>query len=328
MKRKNDIWPGMMAAFGMALMIMDGKTALTGAREGVTLCLNTLIPTLLPFFFLSNILTGALMGKKIRILRPVGRLCRIPEGAEYILLTGFLGGYPLGAHEISLACESGSLSPEDGRRMLAFCNNCGPAFLFGVTGVLFQDPTIPWVLFGIHLASALLVGIILPGRPEPCTAQKRKNTTAVQALWRALRAISGVCGWVILFRSALAVMERWLLWYFPVEVRIALSGILELSNGCIGLAGIENTAIRFILCSVFLSFGGLCVTMQTYSAAQGIDRSLYFPGKALQTTISITLACLLCAPVRAIIPGIVAVMAGIFLGKWENRCRNPEKLVV
>lgn len=328
MNRRYDFVSGTAAAVGLTILILDGKTALLGAVEGVSLCLNTLIPTLFPFFFLSNILTGSLMGRKIPFLRPVGRLCRIPEGAEYILLTGLLGGYPLGARAISQACESGTLSQRDARRMLAFCNNCGPAFLFGISGALFDDPKIPWLIFGIHVLSAIIVALVLPGEPERCVSEIRRSITAVQALWNSVRSVAGVCGWVVVFRTALAVMERWFLWYLPTEAQVIISGILELSNGCISLAAICNVRLRLLLCVGFLSFGGLCVTMQTHSAGAGVDKSLYFPGKVLQTVVSLFLGCLICAPKWSVVPFGLALMLGIFLRKREIRCRNPEKLVV
>lgn len=328
MKRRDDILMGIVAALGMCLLIFDGKTALEGAREGVRLCLYTLIPTLLPFFFFSNVLTGVLIGRKIRILHPLGRLCRIPSGAEYMLLVGLLGGYPLGAQCISQACEAGALSRRDGRRMLAFCNNCGPAFLFGVAGALFHDPAIPWLLFSIHLISALFVAITIPGIPGQCVMEYRNKPTAVQALWNSIRAMAGVCGWVILFRVGISVLDRWVLWYLSPECRVIFHGFLELANGCIGLDNVKSYQLRFIFCAVFLSFGGLCVTMQTYSIANKVDKDIYFPGKVLQSFISLFLACLLCTPRWSVISGLSAIIMALLLRKKENRCRNPEKLVV
>ena len=328
MKRRYDILTGIFAALGVCLLIFDGKTAINGASEGVQLCLYTLIPTLLPFFFLSNLLTGTLMGRNIKILRPLGQLCHIPEGAEYILLVGVLGGYPLGAQSISRACEAGRLSQQDARRMMAFCSNCGPAFLFGVTGALFHDSKIPWMLFGIHFLSAILVAISIPGAPGICRSKGGNPPSATQALWQAIRAMAGVCGWVILFRVALCVMERWFLWCFPSEIRVVIHGLFELANGCISLSAIENIQLRFILCAAFLSFGGLCVAMQTYSVATKVEKDLYFPGKVLQGLFSLFIACLLCAPRWAIIPGLFTFIIVFFLRKKEIRCGNPEKLVV
>ena len=38
------------AALGMLVLILDSKTALAGAREGIDLCIRTVIPSLFPFF--------------------------------------------------------------------------------------------------------------------------------------------------------------------------------------------------------------------------------------------------------------------------------------
>lgn len=328
MSRRKEIWMGTLTAAGLFCLVIDGKTALAGARDGVWLCAYTLIPTLLPFFFLSNLLTASFMGRKISFLRPLGRLCRIPEGAEYILLSGFLGGYPLGAQAINAACKSGGLSSADGRRMLAFCNNCGPAFLFGISAALFQDPLIPWFLFGIHVISAIVTALIIPGRPCRAASVSTSRPSIVGAMSQSISGLAAVCGWVILFRVVISVANHWFLWYFSKEIQVSIMGILELSNGCISLSQIGSSQLRFILCSGFLAFGGLCVTMQTFSAAPNVDKCLYFPGKIMQTAISLTLACLLCIPNLAIYPGLSALFLGIFLRKWEIRCRNPEKLVV
>ena len=103
MNRRADTWTGIVAAIGISLLILDSKTALAGAQSGVELCIRTVIPSLFPFFLFSILLTTSLMGRRIRILRPLCRLCRIPEGAESILIAGCLGGYPVGAQCVSQA---------------------------------------------------------------------------------------------------------------------------------------------------------------------------------------------------------------------------------
>lgn len=40
---------GLPVALGMLLLVLDSKTALLGAKEGVMLCLSSVIPALLPF---------------------------------------------------------------------------------------------------------------------------------------------------------------------------------------------------------------------------------------------------------------------------------------
>ena len=219
------------AALGMMLLILDSSTALQGAVEGIELCLRTVIPSLFPFFVLSSILNGELC-RCPGILRPLCRLFGIPAGSEGILLTGFLGGYPIGARSIGEAVRQGRLSAGDGARMMAFCNNPGPAFIFGIAGSMFDLPWTGWLLWGIQLAGAMAVALILPGKAARAVKpQKAAPITLPDALKGALHAMAGVCGWVVLFRVIIAFLDHWFLWLIPGPLRVVLCGLLELTNG-------------------------------------------------------------------------------------------------
>ncbi len=282
-----------MGSLGILLLILDSRTALTGAAEGMELCCKTVIPSLFPFFVLSGLVNSALMGKKLPLLGPLGRLCGIPAGSESMLLLGLIGGYPVGAQSIYQARRVGQLSPQDARRMLGFCNNAGPAFIFGMTAALFSSRLIPWVLLLLQCVSAILTGILLPGKSRAAgTPPSAEPLTISQSLERGVRIMASVCGWVVLFRVILAFCQRWFLWLLPRETEIFVCGLLELSNGCIELLKIPSQGLRFLLCSCFLSMGGLCVAMQTASAVRELGVGTYFPGKVLQASISLLLASL------------------------------------
>ena len=279
-----------LAVLGMTVLILDSKTALSGAYEGLELCIRVVIPSLFPFIFLSVLLTGSLAGRKISILQPLGRLCGIPAGAEGLLAVGLISGYPVGAQSIAQAYRSGTLSRSAAHRMLGFCSNAGPSFLFGILGAVF-DPAALWALWGIHILSALLTGILLP-RSNVSTSESAKPNliAAPEALNRSLGIIASVCGWVILFRVVLVFCGRWFLWSLSQEGRILLSGLLELTNGCCLLQNAPIPGMRFILASVTLAFGGFCVYLQTVSVTAGLGTGYYFPGKLIQTAISLLLA--------------------------------------
>ena len=124
-------------AIAMTLCILDAKTVLQGATNGIELCMRSVIPALFPLLTCSTYLTGNLGIFSSSLLRPVGKLCRIPSSCVGILITGFLGGYPTGAQAVAQAYESGSISKETASRMLGFCNNAGPAFIFGILSTIF-----------------------------------------------------------------------------------------------------------------------------------------------------------------------------------------------
>lgn len=274
-------------AVGMLMLILDGHTALWGASEGVDLCIRTIIPSLFPFFVLSSMLNGSLVGRSLPILRPLGQLCGIPHGTESILAVGLIGGYPVGGQCVASARKSGQLTQKDAERMLGFCNNAGPAFLFGILGPMFTARWIPWVLWFVHMASALTVGILTREKCIDTQPPEYRPISMADALTNSLRVTATVCGWVILFRVILAFLNRWVLWILPTPWSILVAGTLELSNGCVLLRNIESTGMRMLLASVMLAFGGLCVSMQTKSVTKDLSMKHYTVGKIMQTIFSL-----------------------------------------
>lgn len=285
---------GVVAACCMLVIILDGRTAASSIQDGIKLCIQTVIPALFPFFLLSGIICSAFLGRTFGPLKYLGRLCKVPAGCESLILMGFLSGYPVGAQLITQAYKNGSISVNTARRMLGFCSNAGPAFLFGMCASLFSNKLLPWVLWGIHICGALTVAMVLPKEIDSrCTITSASVITVPQALRCAIINLSTVCGWIILFRLILGFCNRWFLWLIPVEIQVLVSGVLELSNGCVLLSQLPSEGMRFVLASLILSLGGVCVTMQTQSVTQGLGMGSYFPGKVIQALVSATVSCVL-----------------------------------
>lgn len=340
MKTNTRFWISLSAALGMLLLILDSKTALQGAAQGIEICIQTAIPSLFPFFLFSVLLTSGLFGVSYRLLRPFTRLLGIPKGSESLFLIGLVGGYPTGAQCIAQSCRSGALSKQDGLRMMGFCCNAGPAFIFGMVAHLFASPVTPWYLWAIQILSAFAVGLCLPKNNTSHASPVAKNSDFGQAMNVAVKAMASVCGWIILFRILIVFLDRWFLWLLPSIAKIALIGSLEISNGCIALEELPSEGLRFLLCGCMLSFGGLCVGMQTVSVTYPIGTGLYFPGKLLQLLFTffgcgITQAVLFPTSEKTNIPAgiwsLAAAILGITLfliGKSKNKGRNFVSLPV
>lgn len=284
---------GLAACLGMLLLIIDSRTVIAAAQEGIGLCLQTVVPALFPFFVLSMLLTSSLGGSGWKLLRPLEKWCRIPAGSGSLLLIGLLGGYPTGAQAVASAYGAGLLPSRQARRMMGFCSNAGPSFLFGIVALQFSQKGLAWALWGIHILAALAVGRLLPGgsRSQVCLPAG-KPLTLPQAVRQALSVMAGVCAWVVLFRIVLVMLNRWCLWLLPQSLRICIAGLLELTVGCTNLSGLGQEAAMFVVSSGLLAFGGLCVAMQTASVAGSLGLGMYLPGKLLHGMISMALAYL------------------------------------
>lgn len=325
--KQTNLPAGILASTGMLILIMDGSTALAGARDGIDLCIKTVIPSLFPFFFLSVLLTNSFSTYSFSILKPLAAITGIPAGCEPILFAGFLGGYPAGAQCIASAYSSGHLKKETAERMLSFCNNAGPAFLFGIVGGMFETTAAVFSLWGIHILSALLVAFLTPSIPDISVNSVKFQTSHPDAMRSALRTMGAVCGWVILFRIIISFLDSWFLWLLPTTGQVILKGILELSNGCCSLSEISDPQMRFIVCSGLLSLGGLCVAMQTKSVLSELSILPYLKGKVLQTLFSVLLST---ATVLRAFPVTIVVLIPVivFLQKRKIKGSNSAAVAV
>lgn len=277
----------------MFFLIIDTRTALAGAGDGLQLCLRTVIPSLFPFLVLSNILVSALQGSRLSHgLRWLAKLCGTPEGTESILLVGFLSGYPVGAQSAAQAYRDGSITKQTAQRMLGFCSNAGPSFLFGIAASLFSSAGLAWLLWGVHILCAISIAVLLPGRCQETGSYVPQQSSVgwIEAMNRGVRSMASVCGWVILFRVVISFLDRWFLCLLPEYLAAAFAGMLEMTNGCVQLSEISSIGLRFCLCSAFLGFGGICIVLQTASVTKELGTGLYFPGKVAHGLLSFLLS--------------------------------------
>lgn len=296
MKKGKGILSIVLPSLAMFILILDSKTALTGALEGIRLSIYTVIPALFPFIFLSSVLVSKAQGYPHRYSEFFHRICGIPQGAEDLLVVSFIGGYPVGASCVANACKDGLLPRKQAERLLGFCSNAGPAFIFGIGSTLFPSPLYCFAVWATHIISALFVGMVLPGKSVSIGKIRKNEKTVSQALNNSIKTVCLIGGWIVLFRIILSFLQRWILWCVPREFSMILGGLLELSSGCCELSGIPDPGIRFILFCAFLGFGGICVMMQTASVSEGLSIRYYTIGKLLHALLSANISAIL-APV-------------------------------
>ena len=103
-------------------LLLHPDEGLLGARDGLTLWLNVMLPTLLPFLIFTGILLKA--GNLTKLLNPFSLLWEkcfglSPAGA-YVLILGFLCGYPMGAKIAHDLYINDQISKKEGEYLLSF----------------------------------------------------------------------------------------------------------------------------------------------------------------------------------------------------------------
>ena len=205
-----------LSALG-ALLLRVLQAALESARAGLALCAQMIVPSLLPFFILSSLLQQlGLPGILGRWISPVTqKLFGIGGAGASALLLGVTGGYPLGADAVARLLRSGALTREQAERALAFCNNSGPAFVVGAAGVgVFHSAGYGLLLYGVHVLSAVIVGMLFAPRSGGFLPEDRSQIAAVslsqalpEAVRSAVRAVLTVSGFVVPFSVMTGVLD-------------------------------------------------------------------------------------------------------------------------
>lgn len=327
--RTNLAAAALCAAFA-ALLRFPRETS-AAVAQGLHLCISVLIPALFPFFICVNLAAKlGLCARLARLLAPaLGRLLHLDGAGSSAVLLGALGGYPSGAQCVAALRKSGQLGEQEAEYLLLFCNNAGPAFLFGaVGGMLSLRPALTALLWAIHLLAALIVGLLY----RPCAVPQRTEaalpTAEPDAFLSAVREAGQTLFQITVLVTAFSVLARLLTLaaasVLPQPVCVLLSGLLELSGGISALCALAlPLRWKLIAVSFFLGFGGLCVWMQTKAVLQsaGLTGRGMLPAKLMQGAIAAALTVPACTllPVEAV-PAAAVLPGSAFFGIQALAC--------
>jgi len=167
LKGKHDFFSIILAFLAVILtflMVLYPEATFKGANYGFRTWVTILIPALLPFFIIADILVelgvvnflGVLLEP---LMRPVFKQ---PGAAGFVLAMGFTSGFPMGAVLTNKLYEKNLCTKEEAGRLIAFTNNSSPLFLLVAVPVgMFGNPHLG-ILFALtHYGANILLGILL-----------------------------------------------------------------------------------------------------------------------------------------------------------------------
>lgn len=298
------------ALSGLAALILAPAAAAESVRGGLELCSSVIIPSLLPFFALSGLISALGLPQLLARAaeKPMRAVFGVSGAACVPFVLGLTGGYPVGASAVAGLVRGGEISPREGERLLPFCNNTGPAFILGAAGAgVFHSSACGALLYLSHILAAVAVGAAFsrrraPDTPAPHTAARRRAFPAAltEGVKTAVASTLNVCGFVLFFCVVTGLLE-----YAGIFSSLAgaiaarcgagltftralLAGALELGGGIGAMSGLSPSPANLALCSFLLGFGGLSVHCQTLAVLDGTDMKCarHFAGRILHALVS------------------------------------------
>ena len=320
--RYRDLILGIALLGGAAALVLWPELTMEAMRDGIRLCGNVILPSLFPFFVLSSLVVELGMSRYLgKLLEPIMvPLFRVSGSCAAALALGFIGGYPVGARTAIQLYENGQCSRTEAERLLAFCNNSGPAFILGVVGAgVFGSGRLGLLLCLTHLLASLAVGVLFrfyrPGdRPRAKGRAPHFQTASFPAAFTrsvtgALQSTLHICAFILFFTVLLRVLARAGILDLLSRLLCALlsplgltrswaerllTGLLEVSSGVTSLTG-GSLSGRLSMAAFMLGWAGVSVHCQVlaFLGDSGLSVKTYVSGKLLHGGISALLTAAL-----------------------------------
>lgn len=313
------IFSVLVVAFFMVLLIAKPAVYMNAVTEGLKLFVIAVLPALFPFFFFSKLLTSLDVATQLAKFtkKPLRYLFNAPDAGGYIWVMSMLCGYPVGAKLVADCYETGIISEEECKSLIAFTSTSGPLFVLGtVASGMLGSYAAGAVILLTHYAGALLNGILFKNKraceTQTKTAQKRMPVSYDNLLSDAVNSsifsVLAVGAYIAIFNMAVvALSETGALGAVsalfakisvpPALTEGVLSGLVEMTRGALLLSQ-SGYALQTIipLLAAVISFGGISVTLQsvTFLSKCKIKTGAYLVRKFSQALITFVLASIVC----------------------------------
>lgn len=251
------------------LFVAFSAKAKEQAISGMNMCLNIIVPSLLPILILTNTLIKSESSRIFDFLfKPLSKLLKLPCHAVCAVFLGLIGGYPTGAVLTEQLFDLGIINSRTAKRLLRF-NFCGGvAFIITAVGTARLGSTKAGiVIYTINVLSSLIVciaeSIFSPEQKEsesrvPCL---NFSSALVSSVESSTKSVAVMCGYIIFF-SALSGL---------VTVPQSVMPMIEITNGI--FSSDFNIPLPY-LC-FFLSFGGVCIHFQLFGIIQKVKMKYF-----------------------------------------------------
>lgn len=278
----------------LAALLLNPDLSFTGAKSGLLLWFNVVLPTLLPFMVCSNVIVA--LGAVPLLVAPFSMILKkwfcLSEAGSYIWITGLLCGYPIGAKTDADFLREKRIGQKEGNYLLAIANHPSPMFL---AGYVYSK------LAGVITLPVLLLSIYLPVIPIAFLARRFYHVKEAKAydftpgekalsfdelLMSSLEVMVKIGGYIMLFSIFVVFFNTYLPDTFTAKA--ACLGIIEITTGIQEIAARMSGLPAAAVIVAVTAFGGLSGIAQTKTVIKNAGLSIrhYIAWKWLHLILS------------------------------------------
>ena len=264
-------------------ILLFPELSVHAAGNGLILWFEQVLPSLLPFAILSNIIISSdilpsIVGKALQFIR---RIMPVSTSGAFVLLSGFLFGFPMGSKNCAMLLLEGKMNKQEAETLFIITNNMSPVFIqsYILTQQLRMSAYFGWSMLVLYLPPLLLGSYYFKKNPADKNIQKKSasrlkiNFQIVDAgIMNGFETLTKIGGYIMIF-SILA--SCFLMLPMPELLKTGCIGVIELTNGIHYLSSTAMTLeSKYVLAMMFTAFGGLSGVAQTSAMIKGTGLSM------------------------------------------------------
>lgn len=313
-KIKHTILPLILILF-MFVFILFPEKYLKSSYKGIILWATCVLPSLLPFFFLTTLFAKTTSLTKLAKLNKLTKFLFNQSGiCLYTFIMSVLSGYPIGSSIVASLYSDNFIDSDEATRMSTLCSTSGPLFIVGTVGIcMFNSKTYGFIILVSHILSAILCGVTFrfygkPSNDKKLALPKNKVDNALyESMYNSVLSVLLVGGFICISYiisdilcdfNLLIILEK--IFYLPLKlfncdsfnVKGFCYGIIECTRGAEILKLSSNIPLSVSLFSSVVSFGGISIFLQSiiYLKKANVKISIFVLSKILQAIFSFTIS--------------------------------------
>ena len=295
-----------LTIFILYLIITNKLLVKDSITNSLNIWVTSLLPTLFPFFIISDILINYNITTYIpKFFKKIcQKLFNITDNMLTILILSIISGFPSNARNTRLMYEQQIISLEEANHILIFSHFANPIFILTTISIFFlNNQKLGPILLTSHYLSNFFLGIIMrPNFNHSLTKKISKNNQnhqfgniLITSINKSVDTILTICGIITIFFLLSTLLTNFL--NLNSYNDTLLKGIFEITIGVESLSYLPIPIIyKTIITSAFLAFGGLSVHLQVKSQLTNTDISYhhFLIGRLIQTILAIIITYILC----------------------------------
>lgn len=283
----------------LLILLCNPILTVQSAADGLTLWYQQILPALLPFAILSDVLIASNAFLLIaRYTYPLVHLilpCS-PNGT-FPLAAGYLFGFPMGSRICAQMVTTGRLSVEEASVIFVVSNNISPIFIasYVVHERIGNDALLLPAFAALYLPP-LIYGRICyrrirtEGRHKETASRLKFNFSIVDAgIMNSFEILCKLGGYIMLFGIITGILIHYGTYSLFRPIMGVLSILLEITNGIALLTDIcLAPQLEYSLIIALTAFGGICGIAQTYAMVSqaALPMRRYISAKMILAVIS------------------------------------------